>query len=504
MTDGDGTPPKVQDLSVIAADGMDSDKGPATATQSLAGSAGLMIARKIVGSAMSAVSSIVVVRCLGPDHFGQYAAGMSAFYLFTALTEFGFGQVLGMAIGRGRADEAGYARLVLKVSAIWSCLVAAAGVGVAALFAMDTIRGGTLLVLVPAIALAGTSVVRQFFYARHEVGRMAKIDLITAFSSTSVIVFAALADAPAVLLAAAASATSVVNSLLVLLAAQRWLHMGRTSSGTVRGLIREAYPIGLASFLSTAYTSIDIAILSALFPATQVGHYASAVKVLGILTIFPVLVMSVALPQIAADWSDPARFGALMTRLWHWFVSLVMPALVCVGINAAGVMRILFGSEYASVGGLLRVLILSGAIALLVNLLSVPLMAAAKARWLIIQNAVALVVNVVGNLVLAPHYGIMTAAWLTVLTEAVVCVGSWLVLRDRIPVGGLLRVSLLPLLASAGAVGVGVMFIDRPWLALALSAVLYVVVLTALHGWPDEFVHLLPARLRHFMMAGAR
>jgi O-antigen/teichoic acid export membrane protein len=462
----------------------------------LAGSAGLLLVRKIAASVLSALSSIVVVRCLGPAHFGAYAAGLAAYYLLTALTDFGFGQVLGLAIGRGEGDRPGYARLVLRIAVCWSGLAAAAGVVVAALFAIGTVRGGTLLVLVPAIGFAGTSVVRQFFYARHEVGRMARIDLATTAGSTVVIVGAALAGAPAVVLAGVASAASVLNSVLVLQAAARWFRPGPIEPGAAGRVIREAYPIGVASFLATAYVSIDVVIISALFPAETVGRYASAVKVLSILTILPGLVMSIALPQIAADFSDPERLGTLLTRLWHWLASLVLPALVCVGVNASGVMRILFGDAYASAGGILRVLLLSGAVALLSNLFGVVVMAASRSRWLLTQNVVALALNVGGNLLLAPRFGIAAAAWLTVLTEAFVCGGSWLLLRHRIPAAALLRVSVLPVIATVAAVGVGAGFAAHPWVALSLSAVLYVVLLTALRGWPEEFLRLLPGRSR--------
>ncbi|AGL20844.1 oligosaccharide flippase family protein [Actinoplanes sp. N902-109] len=466
----------------------------------LANSVGLLMIRKVLGSVLSALSSVVVVRSLSPDHFGAYAAGLAAYYLLQALTEFGFGEVLGRALGQGSGAGAALGRLVLRVNLLWSGGVAVAGVVVAGFFAFGTIRSGTLLVMTPALALAGTSALRQFFYARHEVGRMAAFDLSTSVASTVVIVALAVLDAPAVAMAAAASAAAVANSLLVLRASRRWLTPDAGAAAepapSARVLFRDAYPIGIASFLATAYVSIDVVILSSLFAADLVGQYASAVKVLSILTIFPGIVMSVALPQLSADWGDPSRFGDLLTRMWHWFMSLVMPGLVIVAANATGVMTLLFGDAYAAAGAYLRILLVAGFVSMFSQLLGVVIVAAARAKWLVAQNVIALVINVGGNLVIAPRVGIEASAWLTVITEVTVCTGSWFVLRDRIPYGGLLRVSLLPLLAAAAAVASGAAFSAQPWVALPLSGVVFVVVLTLLRGWPSELVRMLPRTVK--------
>jgi polysaccharide transporter, PST family len=253
-------------------------------TGRLASSAFLLVVRRVLGSGLSAISAVVVVRSLAPDKFGQYAAGLSAYYLLVALTEFGFGEVLGRRLGRGSAGERSFGRMLLVVNTAWSGIVAIVGIAVAGMFAFDSIRGATLLVLTPAIALAGTNSLRQFFYARHEVGRMAAVDLSAMLVSTAAIVGLAVAGAPAVVLAAVASGAAVVTSLLVLQLTWQWIRQvpGEAPEATVhsvRALLANAFPIGLASVLATAYVSIDVVLLSIIFPPETVGQYATALKV---------------------------------------------------------------------------------------------------------------------------------------------------------------------------------------------------------------------------------
>ena len=464
----------------------------------LAGSAAMMIIRKVAGSLLSTASSVVVVRCLAPGEFGRYAAGLAAFHLLLALTEFGFSEVLGRELGRGRADASSFGRLVLTVNLAWSALVALAGVVLAGFFAFGSTRGDTLLVLTPAIALAGLTAVRQFFYATHQVGRMATLDLTVSALTTAAVVALAVGGASAVVLAAALCAGSAVNGLGMLRLAWHWL-APRSGTATVPGvprrqavgvLARAAFPIGLASFLSTAYVLVDIVILSSVFPAEVIGQYASAVKVLSILTIFPGLVMSIVLPHLSADWGDPERLAMLSARVWHWFMSLVLPAVVIVAINAEPVMRLLFGDGYATAAPYLRILTLAGAISMLSQLLGVLVVAGGRAHWLVAQNFGALALNVGGNLAIAPVIGISAAAWLTVLTELVVCAGRWWVLRDRISVRPLLAVSARPALAVLIAAAAGLTVTGSTWVAIPLAGVVYLIALSALRGWPPEWIRL--------------
>ncbi|GAA3248363.1 polysaccharide biosynthesis C-terminal domain-containing protein [Dactylosporangium siamense] len=459
------------------------------AASKLARSAAVLVGRKIAVSAMSATASVIVVRSLLPEQFGQYAAGLAAFYVLLALTDFGLGEVLGRSLGRRPEGAQHRIRVVLRVHLTWSATVALGGLAFAVLVGIGTIRGGVLLALIPAVAVAGASCLRQVFYARHAVGRLATLDLMTTAASTVGLIVLAVADAPPFLLAAVASLAATINSLLVIRLA--W---PLTSSGDVvdadgldaRTVVSQAAPIGVASFLASAYFSIDVVLLASLLPAEDIGRYAAAVKVLTILIMVPGVVMGMALPQVSAELIDRARVTALLAQVWHWFASLVLPGFVLVSLYAATAMGLLFGPHYVDAAPLLRILMLAGVVQMCSQVLSVVVVAAARSAWLIGQNILALVINVGGNLLLTPRFGMAAAAWLTVLTELTVCVGSCWALRHRLDLGPLLRMTAAPALAMAPMVGVWSLLPGRPWVSIPLCCLAYLITLTALRGWPTE------------------
>jgi len=75
---------------------------------------------------------------------------------------------------------------------------------------------------------------------------------------------------------------------------------------------------------------------------------------------------------------------------------------------------------------------------------------------MVMQNAFALVFNVVGNLLLVPQLGVIASAWLTVATEAIVCIGAILLLRGQYGFRDMAGVSKRPAVALVAFVAVGI------------------------------------------------
>ena len=132
---------------------------------------------------------------------------------------------------------------------------------------VHTTRGGVLLALAPGIAAAGLGAGRQVFIALFRTRRLAAIDLVTNAAASALAVALVVNGSGAVGVAAALSAGSVVNCLLVATAAHRIVPLARPAPGDARRLVTLAIPLGFASLLSSVYFSIDLVLLGWL-----VGH----------------------------------------------------------------------------------------------------------------------------------------------------------------------------------------------------------------------------------------
>ncbi len=286
--------------------------------------------------------------------------------------------------------------------------------------------------------------------------------------------------------AAALSAGTVANSTLVALAAHRIVPLERPEPGDARRLVKVAVPLGIASLLSSVYFTIDLVLLGWLVGPAALGAYGAATKILTLLVMLPSLVLGAALPGFARLDADRGEVGVLAGRVLHWLTSLGLPWCVGAFVFAGPLVRIAFGSGYGAAVPLVRVLAIAGAIALLANILGTLQVARGDVRPMLRQNALALILNVAGNLLLAPRFGVIASAWLTVVTEVFVAGCAFAVVRAQF--GSILGMRHLigPLAANAAFALVGLALLARPLLAIPAAIVALVVATHVLHAWPND------------------
>lgn len=138
----------------------------------VAGSANVLLVRRVVVQLLSALSTAILARKLGVAGFGSYAAGLAMYYLALSVCDFGFGSVLARELGSRRADDGSLVRSMLRVQTQWSLVVGAGVVLFAVVAGLAATRMQVLLVLVPGVALFGLTGVRQVFYAGYHTGRL--------------------------------------------------------------------------------------------------------------------------------------------------------------------------------------------------------------------------------------------------------------------------------------------------------------------------------------------
>jgi O-antigen/teichoic acid export membrane protein len=446
----------------------------------------ILAGRRVLTTAMSVIGTVIIARALGVASFGQLSSALAAYWLAASVSDFGFSLVLGRDLaahpdGRGRMLRASF-----QVGVLWSLVPAAALVVLAVASGVTTTRGLVLLVLAPATAFGGLTGARQVFLALYRTRRLAAIDLtVNALQLVAIVLIAAFGGG-AVGVAIALSACAIANDSLTAIAALPLVDSGRAGRIDRVVLLRRALPLGLVSVMSSAYFTVDLILLGWLVSGLQLGPYAAAVKVLSLLVVVPGMLMSAALPAVASSVPDPVALRALAMRLLHWLAAVGLPACVGAAIFAGPLVRMAFGSGYGAAVPLVRILSAAAAITLLTNLLGTLLIARSIVRPMIIQNAAAIVFNVAGNVVLAPRYGVIASAWLTVATELIVCGGALYLLRGSLGLGSVIGAGLRPAVAVAGLAATGLALSSWPTLGVPAAIGVFLVLLGTLGAWPVE------------------
>ncbi len=461
------------------------DARPRVPTEKVAGSAGLLALRRAGLAVLSAVATAVVAHRLGVAAFGAYSAGLAAFYLLQSACDFGFGTVLTRELATRPQHRRSLFRSTVLVATVWSILIAV-GLGVLAITAgIGSPRGLTMAALIVPLSLTGASVSRQVFLVDYEVATLARIDVISNVAQAGGLIGLAALDVPPWLLATWVGTTTAGGTLWAAELARRRVKDQDVTPSVAREIVRLAAPLGLVSFLASAYFMLDITIDGYLVSSGRLAQYAAAVKVLNIVVSLPALVLGAALPAMSTQSRDESGMSMLAARLWHWMTVTVIPLTVGLFVFAPLVIRVLFGSAYMEAVPLLRILLGSAGVAILSAVLGNVLVARRRAGAMLAQNSVALVGNVLGNVLLVPHVGVIASAWLTLGTEVFVCSMSVLLLRRSLQFERFASESWRGGIAVC-AIALGLL-VPQPLLAVVVGAAGFLVVSIVLRAWPREF-----------------
>jgi O-antigen/teichoic acid export membrane protein len=465
--------------------------GQAQLTDRVARSALGLAGRRVAITLLSGLSTAVVARLLGPAEYGQLASAIATWTLVLAASDFGFTLALGRDLAVDPPRRGRILRAAFQLQSLWSVVLALSMGLIAVATSLDSTRGKALLVLAPGVAFAGLGAARQVFTVLYRQTTAVLIDLAFATIQVGLMIWAAASGLGPIGIAAVVCASYVANTILVALAALRLVDAQRPASSDRRRLLRSVLPLGVIGFLSKAYLMIDLVLLGWLVTGPSLGEYAAASKILGLLGTLPGMIVGAALPAFASHAGARRDLEHIGARVWHWLMAVAVPLFVGVAIFAPVVVDLTIGDEYSGADRLLRVLSLAGLIGVAASYFGTILIAKSVVRPMVIQNAIALIVNVAGNLLLVPQFGVIASAWLTVATEAIVCIGAILLLRGQYGFREMANVSKRPAVALVAFVAVGIALHAVPAIGIPVCSAVFVGVLIGLKGWPAE---LLPKR----------
>jgi O-antigen/teichoic acid export membrane protein len=470
-------------------------RGADSLAQRVAGSALNLVGQFGALTVLSALSTIAITRLLGPSGYGAYGSAVATSALLGAMADFGFGMMLSRDMAEEEAGHRALLRSAYEVASAWSLILALAMVVMALAAPLSSDRGLALLVLAPSMAFNGLNPARVFFVVTYQTTRLVRIDVLTTFAQVLVTIIVAALGLGPVVVAATVSVGSIVNNLIVALAAERMLGPRTTDRFSRRELLRRSAPLGLLSIMTKVYLTIDLVLLGWYVAGPRLGDYAAASKILTVIAGLSGVVMGGALPALSSKARVREELDRLAERVWHWLMVGALPLFLALALFAPLLVRVALGARYHGAVPLIRILCIAGVITVMSNLVGNVMVALRKMRALFVQNSAAIILNVAGNLILIPSYGVYAAAWMTVATEALVCAGSLFSLRHELHFGRLARVSLRPGLAALIACAVALPIDRWQWVAVPVAAAVFVVALSALRAWPTEFhpARLLPA-----------
>lgn len=393
--------------------------------RSLAGVAGTRTLLLVLGTAVS----IVISRTLGPDGRGQYATVVALALTVVVLAHLSIEQVQVYAVSTGQSVAALKSNAV-ALGTILGFVAAALTLG-AALILNYPARGSlqnvplllALLAIPPSIVVLYTT---GLLLLEGKIKQLNRASLLAGIVQLAVLAFLAASHRLSVTWVVAAWLLNAALPLAVSLPTlrPRWSNFSRRLAlEEVVGGLR--YHGGLLSLY--LLLRVDVLLLAGMAGARAVGLYTLAVSLIELTNVATDSVASVVLKsQTTMLLHDSAAFTAKIVG-----VSMVFAAAGVTILAATGVLLIplVFGNAFRdSIGALLS--LVPGVLALAATRPMGAYLLRLDRPWILTTlNFSAMAINIILNLILIPHFGIIGAGLASSVAYALLAAGytAWFV-----------------------------------------------------------------------------
>jgi O-antigen/teichoic acid export membrane protein len=463
----------------------------------------LQVIGRMLNLMLGIVVTATVIRILGQEGYGRWSMVLMIVTLVDIALSFGIDPT---AVRLAAGDPARERRWVTAVVTLRAALALPAAIVTILLLIVISAGNGPMMVI--SVILGGGLLLAPL----HSLRVIFQLQVANATTTTIAILNGVLWGVGVALIAvfgggivwlaiafmAAAIATAVLQAWMGI----RRMPLERPTREIVtqwREILRIGIPVSLSGLLILAYARVDQLIVFRFAGAGEAGLYGAVYRVLEQAAFIPTSVMATVAPLIAASWpNDRERMGRLVDAAGALLAISSFGALAFTIVASDQIVLLLFGAEFAAAAPALPVL-LGAFVFICVGYLSSALVVVLELqRRQLALSAVGLVLNVALNLMLVPEYGFLAAAWLTMLTEALVNVPIfiWALRRAGITphVGRFARTTVAAVLLGVGVAVLSASVTTSLLLLIPAAAVLYPALLFGLRAVDLELLRSLLGR----------
>lgn len=185
-------------------------------------------------------------------------------------------------------------------------------------------------------------------------------------------------------------------------------------------LLKDSWPLILSGLAIAIYMKIDQIMIGQIIGDEEVGIYSAAVRISEIWYFIPMVITASVFPAIIeAKKKSEALYYERLQKLYNLLVWMAIAVALPMTFLSHWVIKFLFGQAYAQAGTVLSIHIWTAVFVFL---------GVACSNWFLIENRQILslqrtllgaVVNVGLNLILIPNFGIIGAAYATVVSRII-------------------------------------------------------------------------------------
>lgn len=386
-----------------------------------------MMAENLLRLVTGLFVGIYVARYLGPEEFGLYSYVVAFVALFSAIAKLGLDNIVVRELVKDKAQE-----LSILGTAFWLKLIGAL-MAIASIFTILSLMNATKTTIIYTAIIATGMIFQSFevidFYFQSKVlSRYVSLCKLTQLLlSTLLKLYGIMYNSDLlwfVVITMLDQLSLGITLFVSFLLHKKDFFLFKFDAFIAKFLLKESWPLIVAGIGVILYMRIDQIMIEHYIGNKSVGFFSAAVRLSETVYFIPTIICSSIFPAlVAAKERSEIEFTKKSAMLFEFMALLALCVAIPITILSPWLITLTFGEDYAAAAQVLQVHIWASIFVFL---------GVAGSRWLIVEKLaiqsmyrtiVGACCNIGLNLFLIPKYGIVGAAYSTLISQFIASIG---------------------------------------------------------------------------------
>jgi len=382
---------------------------------------GWMFAAQIFSMVISFFATIIIARRLGPGNFGQLSYALSLISIFSILATLGIDSILYRDIIKYPEKKKDYLGSALTIKLIAGFITAV----LVCIFAFFFGQSDVSKILI--IILSGTFIFNAFQIINFEFQAQVKskypsiisciVNLIINMLEVTII----LTGKGVIYLAFVTLFGSILNAIFY------WYFYEKKIEGKLfewkfdkniaKNLLIDSWPLIFANGFGLIYSRIDQVLIKNMLGASQVGIYSVAVILAEVWGFIPTIIVSSLFPAIInARKTSEKMYHERLKKLALLLLALAIIVSSVITLLAPFLIKLIYGPAFSGGIKILQIYVWASLGTFLGSLAYNYLLAENNKKLMVSMTFIPMAINIVLNVLWIPKYGIIGAAYATLIS----------------------------------------------------------------------------------------
>jgi len=383
---------------------------------------GWLFFEKILGMAITLAVGVYVARYLGPSNFGLLSYAGSFVGLFAVVATLGLDNIVirDLVKDEKKRDELLGTTFALKV--IGSILLLGI-LAIAVRFTNNDVFTNLLIFIIAIGTIFQSFNVIDFHFRSKVLSKYAVYARTISGISVAIIrlflIYFRMGLLPFAVVSVIGNIILAIGFVMVYKKQKLSIFNWKIKFDLAKRLLKDSWPLMLSGAAISIYMRIDQVMIKNMLDAKAVGNYAVAVRLSEVWYFIPMTITSSLFPAIInAKKASENLYYSRLQKLYDLMVWLAIGIALTMTFLANDIIRILFGAQYQSAAGVLRIYVWAGVFVFFGCAWSKWILIENKQKIIVYAHILSMIINISLNILMIPYYGTKGAALATLISSS--------------------------------------------------------------------------------------